>query len=273
MMAPARVHHVEDGPAGGAPAGGAPLVFAPSLGSTLAMWDGQVPALAAGRRVIRFDLRGHGGSPAPPGPYEIADLGRDIVALLDGLAIERADLCGISIGGMGALWVAAHAPERVRRLILCCTSARLGPPEGWAARAILVQREGMSAVADAVAGRWVTPAYAAAHPTRSAELRAMVASVHPAGYAEWCGAIERMDLRPELGDVRAPTLVIGGGEDPAIPLADLRDLEAGIAGARLAIVPGGAHLPNLERGAEVDRLILWHLDEIDRTAAPGGGRP
>lgn len=262
MMTPVRLHHVEDGPPDGPV-----LLFADSLGSTLMTWAGQIPALAAGHRVVRFDLRGHGGSPATPGPYEIADLGRDIVGLLDELAIERADLCGISIGGMGALWVAAHAPERVRRLIVCSTSARLGPSESWAARAALVRREGMGAVADAVAGRWVTPAYAAAHPARLAELRAMVASTDAGAYAEWCGAIERMDLRPELAAIHAPTLLIAGGEDPAVPMADTRELEAGIAGARLAIVAGGAHLPNLERGEVVERLILDHID------GAGGGRP
>lgn len=262
MIASGRLYHVADGPSD------APVVlFAPSLGSTLAMWDDQVPALTAAHRVVRFDLRGHGRSEATPGPYEIADLGRDILGLLDELAIERADLCGISIGGMGAIWAAAHAPDRVRRLVLCSTSARLGPAESWTARATLVRREGMAAVADAVAARWVTPAWAAAHPARLAELRAMVAATDPHAYAEWCDAIARMDLRPELGAIRAPTLVIAGGEDPAIPTADIAELEAGIAGARLEVVAGGAHLPNLERSAVVDRLILDHL------AGPGDPRP
>lgn len=255
MRAPARLYHVEDGPLDGPV-----LLVADALGSTLDVWDGQVPSLAAGHRVVRFDLRGHGRSPASPGPYEIADVGQDILALLDELAIDEADLLGISIGGMGALWVAAHAPERVRRLVVCATSARLGPSEGWAARAALVRRSGMAAVADAVAARWVTPAYAAAHPERLAELRAMVAATDPEAYAAWCGAIERMDLRPDLGLIRAPTLVIAGGEDPAIPMDDIADLGAGIGLARIAIIAGGAHLPNLERGAVLERLVLDHLD-------------
>lgn len=267
MMTPVRLHHVEDGPPG-APV----LVFIDSLGSSLEMWDGQVAALAAGHRVVRFDLRGHGRTPPAPGPYEIADLGRDILGLLDELSIATADLCGISIGGMGALWAAAHAPERVRRLILCSTSARLGPSEGWAARATLVRRAGMAAVADAVATRWVTAAYALEHPARMAELRAMVASTDAGAYADWCDAIARMDLRPELVAVRAPTLVIAGGEDPAVPMADIRALGAGIAGARVAVVAGGAHLPNLERGEDVERLILDHLDHLDHADGPGDPR-
>lgn len=264
-MAPVRLHRVEDGPADGPV-----VVLANSLGTSLAMWDGQVPALAAGHRVIRFDLRGHGGSPAVPGPYEIADLGRDILGLLDELDLERADLVGISIGGMGAMWVAAHAPARVGRLVLCCTSARLGPPEGWAARAALVRRSGMAAVVDTVVARWLTPAGAAGDPALVARLRAMIGAVDGAAYAAWCEAIERMDLRPELAAIRAPTLVIAGAEDPAIPRADIDELVAGIGGARLAVVPGAAHLPNLEQAALVDRLIVDHL------ARPGGaaeGRP
>jgi 3-oxoadipate enol-lactonase len=265
MMAPARLHRSEAGPPDGPV-----LVLVDSLGTSLAMWDEQVPALAARHRVVRFDLRGHGGSPPVPGPYEIADLGRDIVGLLDELGVERADLAGISIGGMGAIWVAAHAPERVGRLVLCCTSARLGPAESWAARADLVRRSGMAAVADAVVARWLTPEYAAAHPTLLAELRAMIASVDPEAYAAWCGAIERMDLRSDLIAIQAPTLVIAGTEDPAIPMADIDALVAGIAGARLAVVPGAAHLPNLQRGDVVDRLILDHLD---RSSRAGEGRP
>lgn len=262
MMAPARLYHVEDGPPDGPV-----LVLADSLGSTLDAWDGQVPALAAGHRLVRFDLRGHGRSPASPGPVEIADLGRDILALLDELGIAQADLLGISIGGMGAMWAAAHAPGRVRRLILCCTSARLGPSEGWAARAALVRRSGMAAVADAVAARWVTPGYAATHPERMAELRAMICATDAETYAAWCAAIERMDLRPDLGLIEAPTLVIAGGEDTAIPMDDIADLGAGIGLARIAIVAGGAHLPNLERGDVFQRLILDHLD------GPRDGRP
>ena len=262
MMAPVRLFHVEDGPPDGPV-----LVLADSLGSTLDVWDGQVPALAARHRVVRFDLRGHGRSPAFPGPVEIADLGRDILALLDELDVAQADLLGMSIGGMGAMWAAAHAPDRIRRLMLCSTSARLGPSEGWAARAALVRESGMAAVADAVAARWVTPGYAAAHPERIAELRAMIGATDAGTYAAWCEAIARMDLRPELGRIEAPTLVIAGGEDPAIPMDDIADLGAGIGLARIAIVAGGAHLPNLERGDVIERLILDHLE------GSGGERP
>ena len=251
---------VEDGPRDGPL-----LVLVNSLGSTNAIWDPVVAALAHDRRVVRFDLRGHGRAPAPPGPYEIADLGRDLGHLLDQLGAERAAMCGISLGAMGAIWLAAHAPRRVERLVLCCTSARLGPAEMWRDRAALVRTAGMSAVAEAVARRWVTPESALRDPARLARLAAMVASCVPEGYADWCGAIERMDLRPELASIEAPTLVIGGAEDAAIPMGDLRALADGIEGARLEVVAGAAHIPMIDAPDRLSALILAHL------RAPEGG--
>ena len=245
---------VEDGPRDGPL-----LVLVNSLGSTNAIWDPVMGALARERRVVRFDLRGHGRSSAPPGPYEIADLGRDLGDVLDRLGAERAAVCGISLGGMGAIWLAAHAPQRVERLVLCCTSARLGPAEMWRDRAALVRTAGMSAVAEAVARRWVTAESALRDPARLARLVAMVASCAPEGYAAWCDAIGRMDLRPELASIEAPTLVIAGAEDPAIPMGDLRALEARIEGARLEVVAAGAHIPMIDAPDAVSALILEHL--------------
>src|SRR5215217_3140160 len=113
------------------------LLMGGSLGTTLKMWDGQL-ALARRFRIVRFDHRGHGGSPVPPGPYEMADFGRDVLALMDGLGIERASYCGLSLGGMAGMWLGANAPERIDRLILACTAARMPPPEFWRRRATAV---------------------------------------------------------------------------------------------------------------------------------------
>ncbi|MGZ8513954.1 MAG: 3-oxoadipate enol-lactonase [Candidatus Limnocylindrales bacterium] len=247
----------EDGPGNGPV-----LLLANPLGSTLAIWDRIVGALSRDHRVVRFDLRGHGGTPASPGPYEVADLGRDLLGVIDSVGARGAAICGISIGAMGAMWLAAHAPERVDRLVLCCSAARLGTPSGWAERAALVRTAGMGAVAEAVAGRWVTPGWAAAHPEQMARLRAMVASTDGAAYAEWCLALGRADLGPELGAVAAPTLVIGGSDDPAVPPAGLRALADGIADARLAIIPGAAHSPSLEQPRAMSDLLLSHLDPV-----------
>jgi len=249
-----RPHHVHDGPPG------APLlVLGPSLGSNLSMWDAQAADLADAFRVVRYDHRGHGGSPAPPGPYEIADLGRDVLELMDSLEIERASYCGLSIGGMVGMWLGANAPERIERLVLICTSAHLPPAEGWAERAAKVRAAGtVEVVADAVAARWLTPAYAESHPELVAELRAMLVATDPNGYAAACGAIERMDLRDQLGRITAPTLVISGAGDEATPPEHQELIAASIPGARLETVEA-AHLAAVERPARVNELIADHL--------------
>lgn len=242
---------------------GSPLLLAGSLGTTLKMWDPLVGVLAAGRRVVRFDLRGHGGSPVPPGPYEIADLGRDVVQLLDRLRIERADFCGLSLGGMVGMWLGAHAPERVRRLVLVCTSAYLPPADGWARRAAAVREAGtVAAVADAVVPRWLTPGFADAHPELAADLHAMLAATPSKGYAACCGAIERMDLRRHLGRIAAPTLVVSAAEDPATPPEHQELIAAAIPGARLETVSPAAHLAAVERPREISDLVLDHLQEL-----------
>jgi 3-oxoadipate enol-lactonase len=238
-----------------------PLLLAGSLGTTLAVWEPQLAALSARLRVIRVDLRGHGGSPAPPGPYAIADLGADVLALLDGLGLERASWCGLSIGGMVGQWLAAHAPERIHRLVLLCTSAHLPPASAWAERAAAVRAAGsVEVVADAVVERWLTPPFAAAHPERRAWLRDMLVGCDPEGYAACCEAIAGMDLRPDLERIAAPTLVVGAEDDPATPPEHQRTIAATVPGARLELLPRAAHLASVERPEPVTRLVLDHLE-------------
>ncbi|GAA2613321.1 3-oxoadipate enol-lactonase [Dactylosporangium fulvum] len=239
---------------------GAPtLLLGGSLGSNLDMWRPQLPAFAERLRVVRFDHRGHGGSPVPPGPYRIEDLGRDVLALLDRLGIERASYCGLSLGGMVGMWLAAHAPERIERLVLICTAAHLPPADGWLARAEQVRTGGMGSIADAVLGRWFTPRYRAALPARVAPFRAMIAAGPAEGYAGCCEAIAGMDLRDDLPRITAPTLVVAGVDDPATPPEHGEVIHAGIAGSRLAVVPNAAHLANVEQPEAVAHLVLDHV--------------
>ena len=235
------------------------LLMGSSLGTSMDMWDSQL-ALAERLRIVRFDHRGHGRSPVPRGPYEIADLGRDVIELMDALEIERASYCGLSIGGMVGIWLGANAPERIERLVLVCTSAHLPPAEGWAERAANVRAAGtVGVVADAVVARWLTPAYAEEHPELVAELRAMLVATDPEGYASACGAIERMDLRDQLGRIAAPTLVISGSGDEATPPEHQELIAASIPGGRLETVDPAAHLAAVERPARVNELIANHL--------------
>jgi 3-oxoadipate enol-lactonase len=235
------------------------LLLGGSLGTTLRMWDGQQP-LAEELRLVRFDHRGHGASPVPPPPYEIADFARDVLALMDHLGIERASYCGLSIGGMAGIWLGAFAPDRVDKLILVCTSAHIPPASMWEERAHAVLAAGSpDAIADGVVERWLTPGYAAEHPDVRAALRAMLAGTDATGYAASCGAIERMDLRDDLARIAAPTLVISGSDDPATPLEHQRLIAAAIPGARHEIVGPAAHLAAVEQPKAVNRLILEHL--------------
>ena len=254
-MSAVAVHHRVDGPPD-APA----LLLINSLGADLSMWEPQIPALTARFRVIRYDARGHGRSPVPSGRYALADLGRDALDLLDRLGVARVHVCGLSLGGMTAMWLAAHAAERVDRLLLFCTSALLGPPSGWVERAAQVRAEGTGAVADAVVARWVTPGFAAAHPGELRRLRDMVAATPAIGYAGACAAVEQMDLRADLPGIVAPTLVVAGADDPATPPAHGAAIAAAIPGARLEVVAGAAHLASYEQAETANRLILEALD-------------
>ena len=234
-------------------------MLAGSLGSTLAMWDPQAPALAEHLRVVRYDLRGHGRSPVPPGPYSMDDLVDDLVALLDRLEVERAHVVGLSLGGMIAIRMAVREPRRVDRLALMCTSASLGPPQGWADRAAAVRADGTASIAAAVVGRWLTPEQHRAYPTLVAELEAMIASTSVEGYAASCAAIEHMDQRADLATIVAPTLTIAGSDDPVTPPAHLAAIASAIPGARLLVLDGAAHLANLGQPAAVNQALIGHL--------------
>jgi 3-oxoadipate enol-lactonase len=240
------------------------VVLSNSLGASMEMWAPQVPGLSVRFRVLRYDQRGHGDSPVPPGPYAVSDLGQDVLDLLDRNEVERAHFCGLSMGGMTGMWLAANAPERIDRLVLLCTTAYFGTPEIWVERAAAVREHGTEAVADATIGRWFTEGFREREQAVAARVRAMIASQPAEGYAECCGALERLDLRDALARITAPTLLIAGAQDPSTPpdphayvIAD------GIAGARLEIFDPGAHLINVERAEEVTGMILDHLDPED----------
>jgi 3-oxoadipate enol-lactonase len=259
-VSPAPVHHrVEDPPPAGA---AAPLlVLSHSLGATLEAWDPQIAGLGPNFRVVRYDLRGHGRSPSVPGSCDIADLGADLLGLLDRIGARRAHLCGLSLGAMVSLWVAAHHPERVERLVLCCTTAHFSSSAPWVERAAIVRASGTAGVADAVVTRWFTPEFGARHPELVASMRAMIAATSAEGYAACCDAIGRMDLRADLGAIRAPTLIIAAADDTAIPPEHSFAIARAIPDGRVEVVASAAHLANVEQPRRVTELILSHLKE------------
>jgi 3-oxoadipate enol-lactonase len=253
-MGAVRVHRVVSGPRH-APV----VVLSNSLGSTHAMWDAQVDGLAEHFRVVRYDTRGHGQSPVPAGPYDLADLADDVVALLDDLGVERVHFVGLSLGGMTGMRLAARNPERVDRLVVLCTGARLDPAQAWHDRAATVREQGTAAVAEAVVQRWFTPAFLTANPLLRAACEATVAGTPAEGYAGCCEAIATMDLHPDLPTIQAPTLAIAGADDPATPPPFLQAIAEGVADGRLLVVPESAHLANAEQPQLVTPAIITHL--------------
>jgi 3-oxoadipate enol-lactonase len=268
-----RVHRVVEGPPGARV-----LVLSNSLGTSLEMWDAQASALSRQLRVVRYDTRGHGRSPVPPGPYDVADLGADLLALIDELGEERVHLAGISLGGLTSLWLAAHAPERVASVTVLSAAARFPSPNLYLERAALVRARGTAAVSDAVVSRWLTPSYAAEHPEVAAGLRSMIERTPAEGYASCCEAVGGADLGPALDSIRAAALCVAAAEDPALPVADVQSLARRLPEGRFVLVERAAHLLNVERPAEVARLIADHANEAIASeafaaASRAGGKP
>ncbi|WP_222270222.1 3-oxoadipate enol-lactonase [Modestobacter marinus] len=235
------------------------VVLSNSLGATRAMWDPQVPALTERYRVVTYDTRGHGTSPAPAGPYTLDDLVDDLVALLDRVGAERAHVAGLSLGGMTALRLAAREPQRVHRLAVLCSSAKT-EPQGFLDRAAAARTAGTASFAPSVVTRWLTPPYAAGHPELVARLEAMIAGCDDQGYAACAEVVARIDLREDLARITAPTLVVSGAEDPALPPAHQEAIAAGLPGAELLTLSPGAHLANLEQPLRVTGALLGHFD-------------
>jgi 3-oxoadipate enol-lactonase len=236
------------------------VVMANSLGTTLRMWDDQAPALRDRFRLLRYDHRGHGGSPVPPGPYTIEDLGRDVLALLDRLEVERFSFCGLSIGGMVGMWLAGEVPGRIERLVLCCTSAHLGPlADAYAARARTVREHGVAGISGTVLERWFTPAFRASRPEVVEWAGRMLRGTPAEGYAGCCEAIRDMDLRDRLAEIRTPTLVVAGANDPAIPPDHAERIRDSVPEAHLMVIEGAAHLANVEQPEALTRAVLDHL--------------
>ena len=238
------------------------LVLSNSLGTTLEMWEDQAASLHEHYRLLRYDHRGHGGSAVPPGPYAIEDLGRDILTLLDGLEIERFSFCGISIGGMVGMWLASEIPERIDRLVLCSTSAKLGSPDNWSQRAATVRENGIGAIADSVMELWFTPDFRSSRPETVGWATRMLQDTPVEGYAGCCEAIRDMDLRDRLDAIIAPTLVLAGADDPAITFDHVELIRDLIPNAHAEIIREASHVVNIEKPEEITQRILGNLDTL-----------
>jgi 3-oxoadipate enol-lactonase len=222
------------------------LVFCNSLGTDFSMWDVQAARLGRHFRILRYDARGQGQSPSTAGDFTMEQLGRDVVDLLDTLKLERVHFCGLSMGGMIGMWLGVNVPQRLHRLILCNTAARIGSAEMWNARIATVRKDGMKPVAAAVMERWFTAEFRAAFPERVAKAQAMLENAPPPGYAACCAAIRDMDQRDTVGQIKTPTLIVYGAQDRVTPPSDAEFLEERIRGS-VKVELNAAHLSNVEQ--------------------------
>lgn len=243
-------HHTTEG-APTAP----PLLLGPSLGTSTALWDAVAPELSTTHRVIRWDLPGHGKSPADliGRGATVADLASLVLALADSLGIDRFAYAGVSLGGAVGLHLAAHHPDRVQGLAVICSSAHFGDGARWAERAALVRREGLADLAEGAPGRWFTPGFTV--PGLVDDHR----TTDPDAYAACCDALAAYDIRESLATITAPTLVVAGREDPATPPAHAREIADAVPGASLTELAGASHLAPAERPEAVIAALRTHL--------------
>jgi 3-oxoadipate enol-lactonase len=221
------------------------VIFSHSIGATAGMWDEVVARLSGRIRAIRYDARGHGGSSLSRHPLTVERLGSDIAAILHSLRVDRAAVCGLSLGGITALAFAAAHPGRVDGLVLANTAASFPPPSLWEERASTVRKAGMEPLREATLERWFTPAFRDRCPERVAEIAATFIATPREGYAGGCEALAVADLAPRLADIRCPTLVVCGAHDPSTPPARGAELVAGISGATMVTL-NAAHISAIE---------------------------
>ena len=237
------------------------LVILHSVGTDRRMWQPQMAGFTSVRRVVAIDLPGHGGSAARPGEYPLDELGTDVLAIASEAGLARFDVCGISLGGLIALWLAIHAPNRVLSLVVSNTAARIGSHEFWSERIQAVTEGGMAGVRSQVVPRFLTADFPERDPDTFARVEEMFLSVDPVGYIGCCAALRDADLRGKVGTIACPTLVIGGDQDVATPPAEAESLHQSITGSHMQIIPGAAHLASLDQPDVFTELVITALEK------------
>ncbi|WP_394780999.1 3-oxoadipate enol-lactonase [Undibacterium sp.] len=231
------------------------LVISNSLGTTLEMWQPQMPALLEHFRVLRYDTRGHGKSWVTPAPYSFAQLGGDVIALMDELGIQQAYFCGLSMGGMTGLWLGLHHPQRFLKLALCNTGAKIGVLQTWNTRIDQVTREGMEVIVPMVIDRWFTKSYQEKEPENVKFVSDMLASTDRIGYSGCCAALRDLDVREETAGINLPVIVIAGTHDQSTPPQDGKLIADRVPGA-LYVELDAAHLSNWEQTELFNRHVI-----------------
>jgi 3-oxoadipate enol-lactonase len=236
------------------------VCFAHALLADGGMWSDQVPALlSAGYRGLRVDMRGHGGSDAPPDPCSVTDLAGDMLAVLDHLSLERVHFVGLSIGGVIGQALAIAVPQRLHSLVLSDTNAASAPNAGamWAERIALVKKSGSTApLADGMMGRLLSSAFKESNPTRWQEIFATIAATRPEGLYACAHALQNFNFESQLPSLSARTLVLCGANDPATPPSEAKKIVGLIPGARYTEIADALHFPNVEQASTYSRVLL-----------------
>jgi 3-oxoadipate enol-lactonase len=230
------------------------LLLSNSLAADLTMWDDQIALFTQTHRVIRYDTRGHGHSDAPKGDYDFAILVADMVAVLDAVGADRADICGLSLGGMTALGLGLGHPGRVGRMLVCDARADAPPPfvSGWDDRIAVVRDQGTAGLVTGTLARWFTDSAPQSARDRAAE---MIRTTPDAGYIGCARALQGLDYLRHLGGLTVPTLYLVGEEDMGAPPAAMEAMAAATPGGRLIRLPGLAHVPNMEDPAAFNAAV------------------
>jgi len=248
-----RLHHTVAGDTGPA------VLLGPSLGTTGELWGDLAADLSRDHQVVSLDLRGHGGSPVPPGPYTVEELAADVVATADALDLGRFAYVGLSIGGaVGQVLGLDHA-ERLSSLVLCSTAPVFGDPATWTERAAQVRREGLEPLVAATTERWFTPSYRSSQPDRVAWVMDMLRATPAEGYAGCCEALARYDVSDRLGQVAVPTRVVAGADDPGTPPGVARLIADAVPGADLVVLDDAAHIANVAVPGPFNAAVREHL--------------
>jgi 3-oxoadipate enol-lactonase len=240
--------------------GGPTVMLSNSLGATMQMWEPQMSALTKLYRVVRYDRRGHGKSGVPPGPYSMERFGKDVLAILDDLNIEKVHWCGLSMGGMVGQWLGANAPERIGKLILANTSCYYPDPTNWHNRIKAVSENGLASIADTVIAAWLTSDFREREPQIAAKLKAMLIATPQQGYIACCEALSRLDQRDLLPRIKAPTLVIAGRHDTSTPVEASVFIRSQIPNASMTLLDA-AHISNIEQPHNFTEAVVGFLTQ------------
>ena len=235
------------------------LILSNSLTTNLHLWDEQVPSFANYFRILRYDNRGHGGSSSPKGEYSIDDIGNDILLLMDHLDINKASLCGISLGGMVAMWLGIHASNRVEKLVICNSSSDLSPSDPWQERIEMVNSKGMASIVNAGLERFLSERFRESGSPKIELLKSMMITCEVSGYSGCCAAVRDMNLTSQLTRINNQTLIIAGELDPSTPVSHSELINQEITTSSLVVIKGVAHLSNIEKPVDFNKAVLDFL--------------